>query len=316
MNRSAIQAMLASAVAIAASACASAPETPAEAATTPVRAVTGPATALTQRERWNLPTRPFRIAQNVYYVGTAGLGAFLFTSPQGHILLDGALPESVPQIEASIAALGFKVTDIKYILNSHAHYDHSGGLAKLKADSGAQMVAMEGDVSALEGGFYLGSESITAMGAPPVKVDRVVRDGDKVRIGDLVLVANLTPGHSRGCTSWSTTVQVNGAPKELVVFCSATVAANRLVGPPQYEGIVADYRATFDRVKTMKADIPLAPHPEIFRLLEKRDAQKSPDDAAPFIDPTALQTLIGELQQDFDKQLAAQSAAQSAKASQ
>jgi metallo-beta-lactamase class B len=114
--------------------------------------------AQSQRETWNVPTAPFRIIDNIYYVGTQGLASYLIVTPQGHFLLDGALEESVPQIERNIAALGFKLGDVKYLLNSHAHLDHSGGLARLKKASGAQMIASEGDKSALEGGFYLGWE--------------------------------------------------------------------------------------------------------------------------------------------------------------
>ena len=123
------------------------------------------APALAQSNNWNTPTEPFHIAGNIYYVGTEGLGAYLFTGPNGHVLLDGALPQGAPIIEANIAKLGFKVSDVKILLNSHAHFDHSGGLAQLKKDSGAQLAIMDGDVSAIEGGFYLGSESIKAMGA-------------------------------------------------------------------------------------------------------------------------------------------------------
>src|SRR5262245_17182460 len=109
-----------------------------------------------QREDWNTPTEPFRIIDNIYYVGTEGLASYLIVTPAGNILIDGALPDSVPLIEASIAKLGFKTSDIEILLNSHAHFDHSGGLAQLKKDSGAPLAAMRGDVSALEGGFYLG----------------------------------------------------------------------------------------------------------------------------------------------------------------
>jgi metallo-beta-lactamase class B len=256
-----------------------------------------------QREIWNEPAEPFRVAGNIHYVGTKGLAAYLFTTPDGHILLDAALPESVPLIEANIAKLGFKLSDIKILLNSHAHFDHSGGLAQLKADSGARLVAMDGDVSALESGTYLGSEFVEAFRAPPVKVDRVVRDGGKVSLGGTQLTANLTPGHSRGCTTWTTQVKEGDRVLDVVIFCSATVAANRLVNPPQYEGIVADYRATFARVREMKADIPLAPHPEFFGLMEKRDRART-EGVAAYIDPGALPALIQRLEADFEAKLA------------
>jgi metallo-beta-lactamase class B len=257
--------------------------------------------ASAQANNWNKPTEPFHIIDNVYYVGTEGLGAYLFKTDAGLILLDGATPEGAPIIEANIAKLGFKVSDVKILLNSHAHFDHSGGLAQLKKDTGAQMAAMEGDVSALEGGFYLGSESNKAMGAPPVKIDRVLKDGDKVTLGGFTLTANLTPGHSRGCTSWGWTAKDAGKSYEALVFCSATVAANRITPPLQYPGIVADYRKTFAKAKTMKIDIPLAPHPEFFDLLRKRDASGAAKNA--FVDPAAFPIYIARLEADFERTL-------------
>lgn len=255
------------------------------------------------RDNWNIPTEPFHIIDNIYYVGTQGLGAYLFTTDEGHILLDGALEESVPLIEANIATLGFELADVKILLNSHAHFDHSAGLAQLKADTGAQLVAMEGDVSALEGGFYLGSEDQTLMNAPPVKVDRIIHDGDTVELGNHVLTAHHTPGHTRGCTSWGTTASAYGDNYEVLVFCSASVAANRLVGPEQYEGIVDDYRSTFEIARNMSVDIPLAPHPDFFDLIAKRDAVAADDSENPFIDPTAFAEYISAQESAFEAAL-------------
>jgi metallo-beta-lactamase class B len=262
------------------------------------------ATPAMAQANWNKPAEPFHVIDNVWYVGTEGLSAFLFTTPEGHILLDGATPEGAPIIEANIAKLGFRLSDVKILLNSHAHFDHSGGLAKLKRDTGAQLAAMEGDVSALEGGFYLGSEDVKSMNAPPVKVDRVLKDGDTVKLGDFTLTAHLTPGHSRGCTSWGATLGDQGRWYEALVFCSATVAANRITPPLQYEGIVEDYRKTFTKTKAMKVDIPLAPHPEFFQLREKATkAAANPTSQNPFIEPGAFLALITKLEGDFERTL-------------
>ncbi len=255
------------------------------------------------QNNWNKPPAPFHVIDNIYYVGTEGLGAYLFTGPEGHVLLDGATPEGADVIEANIAKLGFKLTDVKILLNSHAHYDHSGGLAELKQKSGAQFYAMEGDVSALEGGFYLGSENVTAMGAPPVKVDRVLKSGEHVTLAGIDLIAHLTPGHSRGCTSWGATASAGREKYEVLVFCSATVAANRITPPLQYEGIVEDYRATFAKAKTMKIDIPLAPHPEFFGLLQKAEKAKTDKSQNFFVDPAAFQPYIVRLEEAFETTL-------------
>jgi metallo-beta-lactamase class B len=268
------------------------------------------ATAQSRPESWNKPNEPFKVIGNIHYVGTAGLSSFLITTARGHLLLDGALPESVPQIEANITALGFKLGDIKYLLNSHAHFDHSGGLAKLKQDTGAQLVASEGDRSALEGGFYLGSEDRQALEAPPVKVDRAVRDGATLELGGVVLTANLTPGHTRGCTSWSMPITEAGKTLRVLFFCSSSVAANRLVDPPQYPGIVADYEKTFAKARTLQVDVFLAPHPEFFRMSEKRArliaGASAQDSANPFIDSHAFGVFIAASEADFRRQLAAQ----------
>ena len=256
------------------------------------------------QNNWNKPTEPFHVIDNVYYVGTEGLSAFLFTTPEGHILLDGATPQGAPIIEANITKLGFKLSDVKVLLNSHAHFDHSGGLKLLKQDTGAKLYAMEGDVSALEGGFYLGSEDSKTMGAPPVKVDKVLHDGETVNLGGFTLTANLTPGHSRGCTSWGAKLSDGGKTYDALVFCSATVAANRITPPVQYEGIVADYRSTFVKTKTMHVDIPLAPHPEFFQLLDKAAKAKSdPKAPNPFVDPSAFPALMAKLEGDFERTL-------------
>lgn len=262
------------------------------------------ANAQSQRENWNKPHEPFTLIGNVHYVGTSGLAAFLITTEQGHILLDGALPESVPQIEANIKTLGFALGDIKYLLNSHAHFDHSGGLAQLKRDTGATLIASEGDRSALEGGFYLGSEQMAALNAPPVKVDRVIADGETLKLGSTVMTANLTPGHTRGCTSWSMPVSAQGKVQQVLFFCSSTVAFNRLVNPPQYPGIVADYEKTFARAKTLTVDVFLGAHPEFFRMQEKRAQLGSGRN--PFIDPREFQAYMIESEADFRRKLSAQ----------
>jgi metallo-beta-lactamase class B len=127
---------------------------------------------------WNTPTEPFRIIGNIDYVGTNGLAVYLITSPQGHILIDTGLPEATPQIRSSIAKLGFKVADIKYLLNTHAHLDHTGGFAELKKETGAQLIAGAADRPLLEGGYYPGQERTLELRFPPVKVDRTVGDGD------------------------------------------------------------------------------------------------------------------------------------------
>ncbi len=258
--------------------------------------------------RWNAPTEPFTILGNIHYVGTNGLSSFLITTPEGNILIDTGLPEANPQIKANIAKLGFKVSDIKFLLNTHAHLDHTGGLADLKQETGAQMIAGERDKPLLEGGYYPGREDEKVLGFPAVKVDRTVKDGDTVTLGGTTLTAHATPGHSPGCTSWSWTVADGNATRSVLLFCSASVALNRLVGKPTHPGIVDDYRKTFAWAKGQSPDILLAPHPEMYDMHEKRKniASGAPN---PFIRAGEFAAFAARLEKAFDEALAKQTAA-------
>ena len=256
---------------------------------------------------WTQPTAPFQIADGLYYVGTAGLASYLITTPDGHILIDGTMPGAGKSIEANIAKLGFKPADVRVLLNTHAHFDHAGGLAELKKDTGAKLAASGADRAALETGTYPGSEDVKAFDFPPVKVDRILKDGDRVELGGRVMTAHLTPGHSAGCTTWTFSVKVDGMTREAMVYCSTSVAFNRLVSKtkgPQYPGIVADYEATFARVKSMKADVFLSPHAEEFGLDAKR--AKLGAGPNPFVDPSALPAVVARSEQAFRAALAKQ----------
>ena len=258
--------------------------------------------------KWNTPTEPFRMIGNVYYVGTDGLASYLITSPQGHILVDTVMPEATSQIKANIEKLGFKVADIKYLLNTHAHIDHTGGLAEMKQASGAQLVAGEADKPLLEGGYYPGAREETALSFPPVKVDRTVREGDTVTSGDVKITARETPGHSPGCTSWEFSVKDGDATRSALIFCSGTVALNRLVTNPTYPGIVTDYKKTFARAQDMKPNVLLAPHPEMYKMAEKRTklAEGGPN---PFVNPGEFNAYAATLEKAFEDALAKQTAA-------
>lgn len=257
---------------------------------------------------WTTPTEPFKIAGNLYYVGTAGIGAYLITTPQGHILIDGAMPGSAKDIEASITKLGFAPSEVKVLLNTHAHFDHAGGLAELKRDTGAKLAASAGDKIALETGKYPGSEEVKAFDFAPVKVDRALEDGEKLSMGGIALTAHLTPGHSAGCTTWTFPVMIDGVSRQAMIYCSTSVAANRLVSKtkgPQYPGIVADYEKSFANLKTMKADVFLAPHAEQFGMTEKRAALAA-GGPNPFIDPGLLQKTVAASEKAFREELAKQ----------
>lgn len=257
---------------------------------------------------WSAPGEPLHIAGNLYYVGTKTIAVYLITTPEGHILVDGAMPTSAPLILASIRELGFDPADVKVILNTHAHFDHTGGLADLKAATGATLAASEGDRGALESGTYVGSEAVATFAFKPVVVDRVLQDGDTVELGGMKLTAHLTPGHSPGCTTWTFPLVMDGQARQAMIYCSTSVAANRLVSAdkgPQYPGIVADYEQTFARLKTMSADVFLAPHAEQFGLAGKRAAMEK-GEANPFVDPTELPRMVAASEAAFRTELARQ----------
>jgi len=262
----------------------------------------------TVMQKWTAPFEPFQLIGNIYYVGTEGIAVYVIKTSQGLILMDTAMPQSTGMIKDHIAKLGLKVADIKIILNSHAHLDHTGGFAEIKKETGAQLIAGERDKPLLEGGYYPGDEKNEDLAFPAVKVDRTVKEGDKVTLGDTTLTAHATPGHSPGCTSWEMTVRDGGQDREVLFFCSGTVALNRLVGQPTYAGIVDDYRATYAKVKAMKIDVLLGPHPEVYGMQAKRAEMK---DGAPnpFVKPGELAIYAASLSEDFDKQLVKQTAA-------
>ena len=248
--------------------------------------------------RWNAPFAPFTVIGNVHYVGTAGVSAWLITSPKGYILIDGILSQSVPLITANIKALGFDIRDVKYLLNSHAHIDHAGGLAGLQRASGAVMIASAADRPFLEAGD-IGHGPSGGMTFPPIRVDRIIGDGAKVSIGGVTLTAHLTPGHSPGCTSWSMAAKGADNVRHKVFFhCSSTIAGQSL-DPEAYPGMVANFRKTFAKVRALKADIFLANHDNFFDLTEKRAAQQGGNQNA-FVDAGELQRFNALMQKQFE----------------
>ncbi len=251
---------------------------------------------------WYEPAEPFRVIGSIYFVGTRGLSMFFIPTSEGHILIDGGVPENAPIIAKSIRKPGYRAEDISILLNTHAHVDHSGGLAELKALSGAEMIASEGDRSALEGGFLLGSEDRLDFQAPPVGVDRIIEDGEIRSLGGVSLSAYITPGHTRGCTSWQLSVTEADRTYNVLVFCSASVSVNHLVNPPQYPGIVEDYRRTFKRVADWRPDVFLANHPEFFDLETKRKRLEDGDPLA-LVDATAFSNFIVEAENAFEDAL-------------
>jgi metallo-beta-lactamase class B len=255
---------------------------------------------------WSKPVRPYRVVGNIYYVGSEGLSAWLISSSEGHVLLDsGPSAAGAKLIEANIQALGFKLSDVKVLINTHAHFDHAGGLAQLKADTGAKVWASRPDEPALEKGQHFGDNANGLTPFAAVKVDKAFGDGQKLKLGEVLLVAHLTPGHTIGCTTWTTQVVDRDRPLNVTFNCSTSVAGNALVGNKTYKSIVADYRATFAALKVLPTDVMLPSHEEQGNLLAKRKKALSGDVNA-FIDPTELARYATTSEAAFDKELARQ----------
>lgn len=255
-----------------------------------------------QRIAWNRPAAPFRIIGNVYYVGTDGLSAYLLTGPKGHVLIDGGLPESAPLIAANIHKLGFRLRDVRYLLINHTHFDHAGGLAELKRRTGARLVATQGERADLAAGMTVGRPELGSF--PRVAVDRIVADGDKVVVGPIVLTALATPGHTRGGVSWI----AQTAGKRVLFATSLTVAGQRLVGDASYPQAAEDFRATFARLRGVRADVFLNFHPDNFDLAGKRRAQLA-GRADAFVDPGELARQLDRAEAAFHAEMSAQSSA-------
>ena len=259
---------------------------------------------------WTTPIAPFRIAGNVYYVGSQDLASYLIVTPQGDILINSSLESSVPLIRTSVEQLGFHFQDIKILLISHAHSDHDAGSAEVKRETGAKYMVMDGDVSVVESG---GKADFAYPDShyPAAKVDRVLHDGDQVRLGDTVLVAHKTPGHTRGCTTWTLRVSEAGRPLNVVIVGSWNVNEGyRLVDrpgrPASYPGIAADFRRTFAILKGLPCDVFLGAHGVYFDMLTKLERIRAGATSNVWLDPQGYQAKVKERQQAFEMELARQ----------
>jgi metallo-beta-lactamase class B len=257
---------------------------------------------------WTEPFPPFRIAGNLYYVGTKGLANYLLTTPQGNILINSDLEANVPMIEASIEKLGFKFKDTKILLISHAHWDHDAGSAMIKELTGATYMVMDADVLVVESGgkidFEYGNTPTSLY--RPTKVDRVLHDGDEVKLGGTVLVAHLTPGHTKGCTTWTMQVTEGGKTYNVVIIGSPNLNPGyKLVDNSAYPQIVEDYERTWRVLKSLPCDIFLGAHGNYFGLEEKYPLMKE-GGGNPFVDPSGYKKYIAQKEQEFRTELARQ----------
>jgi metallo-beta-lactamase class B len=258
---------------------------------------------------WTTPHKPFRVIGNVYYVGSKDLASYLITTSQGNILINSNLTSSVPLIRKNVEALGFHFTDVKILLISHAHWDHAAGSAEIKRLTGAKYMVMDADVSVVESGgkadFHYGSEAGSHF--PATKVDRVLHDGDEVKLGGVVLVAHKTPGHTKGCTTWTMKVREDNRTYNVVIVGSPNVNTGyKLVGNAAYPEIAQDYESTFRTLQSLPCDVFLGAHGSYFGM-EAKFAHMKAGGVNPFVDPEGYKSYVAEREQAFRKELAKQS---------
>jgi metallo-beta-lactamase class B len=267
--------------------------------------------AQTTGKEYLVPFPAHHVMGNIYFVGSKSLGIYLITTPQGHILVNAGLEDSVPGIQESVAKLGFKFSDIKILLISHAHFDHDAGAARIKELTGAKYIVMDADVPVVESGgkedFFYGQSK--EMRYPPARVDRVLHDGDTVTLGDAVLTAHLTPGHTKGCTTWTMRVQDAGKSYDVVIVGSPNVNEGyTLVNNTAYPQIAGDYERMFQVLRSLHCDVFLGAHGAYYGM-ETKYARMKDGDANPFIDPDGYEHYVNEREQAFRAELAKQRAA-------
>jgi metallo-beta-lactamase class B len=260
---------------------------------------------------WNRPVPPFRIADNLYYVGVKGVASYLIVTPQGDMLLDTGFRETVPFVEASIRKLGFQVEDVQILLLSHAHSDHAGGLAAMKSATHARLLVSPGDAPLLERGgrddFAFGNRARF----PPVKPDGLLRDGVAVRLDGVEMMPHFTPGHTKGCTTWTMTVRDRGQQRHVVFACSLSTPGYQVVNNPKYPEILHDYKASIATMRGLPCEIFLAAHSEQFGMDRKlADLKKHPDGPNPFVDPAGYKAYLDESEAELNEKAAAQSSKQ------
>jgi len=269
---------------------------------------------------WTTPIAPFRIADNLYYVGSQDLASYLIVTPKGNILINANLAASPSQLRASVEALGFHWSDTKILLNSQAHYDHIGGAAEVIHETHAQNMVMDGDVSVVETGGQADflSPSPSILKYAPVHVDRILHDGDTVTLGGgVTLTAHKTAGHTRGCTTWTLRAHLRGEPAEtmrniVIVGGAGFWSEYHFVATPghpvSYPGIVQDFQHTFSVLRALPCDVFLGAHGGYFNMLAKlkRYPQNGPQ---VFIDPDGYKEFVADAQKTFEKALSEQEAA-------
>lgn len=248
-----------------------------------------------QPKGWNDPVPPFRIMDNLYYVGTKELASYLFVTPDGDILMNSNYESSVPVIRASVEKLGFKMTDVKILIAGHAHPDHVEGDALMKELTGAQVVVGRVDWP---------KTAEFKPGGKPHPMDRLVDDGETVSLGGTTLTAHMMPGHTRGCLAWSTTLKENG--RSYYTFIECSLNGQFLQSLDNYPGMIDDFRATYKKARTFPVEVFLSSHASFFNMAEKYEKlqKRGPNDPNPFVDPEGYKAHVDQYEKTFEAAVA------------
>jgi metallo-beta-lactamase class B len=270
------------------------------------------ATALAQNTRPdNQPFPAFRVMGNVYYVGASDIASYLIVTPAGHILIDSGYEDTPPIVRDGILKLGFKLQDVKILLNSQAHFDHVAGQAEMQRMTGAKIYSSEREVAVLESGGKADLRFGREYTYPAVKVDRVVRDIDEVTLGGVTLVSHLTPGHSIGCTTWTLRVPEGGKVYDVVIVGGTAINPGvELLRNPTWPGIADDFERTFRVLRALPCDVFLGAHGVYYGMAEKYKKLKAGAEVNPFIDPAGYRAYVDRAEKEYLDQLAKEKAAQ------
>ena len=273
----------------------------------PVAFRSDPPAECSECEKWNQPTEPFQLFGNAYYVGVAGISAILVTSDAGHILLDGALPQSAAIIDANVRKLGFKTSDIRLILNSHAHFDHAGGIHALQRASGAIVATSAAGARALQQGRPTPDDPQTdTLPYPAIDNVRTVADGEVLRVGPLAITAHWTPGHTPGSTTWTWRSCDVARCLDMVYADSLTAVSDdgfRFSGGGGRPSVVETFRQSIDKIAQLPCDIIVSTHPSAVGLDAKRARKREAPETNPFIDPDGCRTYAAAARKRLDERI-------------
>lgn len=261
------------------------------------------------RENWSKPVEPYHVAGNIYYVGASGVSSHIIDTGDGLILMDTGTTIMTEQIPENIEALGYEPGDVKIILSSHAHWDHVEGHAEMRRATGAEIFALGKDAQAIASG--IDNSALGGDGWTPAPVDRVLEHGDTVALGETVLTAHHTPGHTKGCTTWTMQVEENGKTCDVVFIggTSINIGVN-LIGNTRHPTIAEDYATTFERLRGLECDVFIAQHPFMYGMQKKMEAKRAGEKQNPFIDTEGYRAFVAAEEQKYRDQLERERASQ------